>query len=317
MRLSRLANRAYGRLWEQVAELLQEEGDGDTFWQLAYVHEALIQSALPWMRAGRIWSSIAFPFRREDGEVEWRKLSEVGYVIPESVPEPFPDERRSYRLHAPDGARLVAPDSLAKWGSFEGITISNDQEEHEPIPFWDDRPLDVVVMAMSTLMLRDGRPSFELREPETPERAPWEDAFQDQVIGAAQGHVTYAIPYAGELRNVIWAQTPYTTVNCKHPLVRKALAAQFSERTSELERFAEAAVSFFTGLWSPDAITSCNPVVQNEMHYLGNLYLAIDWSGVTAELRPPYAVWTRESGLAELTSEHLERWATAKPRPSR
>jgi hypothetical protein len=306
LRIIELANLAHGRVWEQVAEKLHEPQDGDTFWQLANLYDPVLYYSIPWMRAGRIWSSVSVPILRPDGEHEWRKVSSLGHVVRRPSEDGW-----SSRLLTPDGGCVAAPESVADWSREEGIIIDEHGNERRGLTSdWDDGPVHAVVLSMSTLVLEGGVVRAELREPGEPDRAPWESHFQFE-LGDPSSGVTYVLPYAGELRSMLCANSFVTSVNREHPLVREALRAQYKVEKSEVESFAEAAVEHFSR--SPlESLVEGWPIDRDPMRYLGNLYLLAEREGIPPEMLPPYRLWSPRLGVVEIGEEQLQRWAAAE-----
>lgn len=48
------------------------------------------------------------------------------------------------------------------------------------------------------------------------------------------------------------------------------------------------------------------------MRYLGNLYRLAAREGLPLEMRPPYRLWSPESGTVEIDEGRLLRWADAQ-----
>lgn len=309
LRIVELANLAHGRLWEQVAEELSEPEDGDVFWQLLALYDADLRATVSWMRAEKMWSSVSVPVLYPDGRREWLKISSLGYVRPEESG----DHWQPTHLVTPDGGRIAAPESVARWWRRDAHVIADerDPERRGPNEEWDERPLHSAVLSMSTLVLEGGTVRAELRAPTEPDRAPWEHAFQFEVGDPGPG-MTYVLPYSGELRGALCANSFVSSANREHPLVREALRSQYAAEKSDIGRFAEDAVYAFSQGLQLEGMIEEWPIDRDRMRYLGNLYSLAAREGLPPELRPPYRLWSPESGTVEIDEKRLLRWAGAE-----
>ena len=309
LRIIKLANLAHGRLWEQVAEELHELEDADVFWQLLTLYDADLRATVSWMRAGRIWSAVSVPVLHPDGRREWRKISSLGHVRPEASD----DDWQPNHLVTPDGGRIAAPESVGRWWRRDQHVIADerDPEHRGPNEEWDERPLHLAILPMTTLVLKDGVVRAGLRHPTEPDRAPWEHAFQFE-LGDPSSGVTYVLPYAGELRGALCAYSFVSSVNREHPLVQEALRSQYRAEKSYAGRFAEEAINLFSDSLSPPDILEEWPINKDIMRYLGNLYRLAVREGLPLEMRPPYRLWSSESDMVEIDEDRLLRWADAQ-----
>ena len=308
LRIIKLANLAHGRLWEQVAKELSRPGGADTFWQLLALYDADLRATVSWMRAGAIWSTVSVPVLHPDGRREWRRISSLGHVR-----AGFSDDDWVTPLLTADGGRVAAPESVARWWRRDQGVIADEPDpgRREPNEEWDERPLLSAVLPMSTLVLEGGAVRAELRHPTETDRAPWEHAFQFE-LGDPSSGVTYVVPYAGELRGVLCADSFVSSANREHPLVREALRSQYTADKSDVGRFAEDAVRLFSDSISPQVVLEEWLVDRDTVRYLGNLYRLAAREGLPPELRPPYRIWSTETGTVEIDEGRLLRWAEAR-----
>lgn len=309
LRIVKLANLAHGRLWEQVAEELRAPEDADMFWQLLTLYDADLRATVSWMRAGRIWSAISVPVLYPDGKREWRKISSLGYVRPEVSD----DDWQPTHLVAPDGGRIAAPESVGRWWRRDQHVIADERDpaHRGPNEEWDERPMHLAILPMSTLVLKDGAVRAELRHPTEPDRAPWEHAFQFE-LGDPSSGVTYVLPYAEELRGALCACSFVSSANREHPLAQEALRSQYRAEKSDAGRFAEEAINLFSDSLSPPDVLEEWPINTDAMRYLGNLYRLAAREGLPLEMRPPYRLWSSKSDMVEIDEDRLLRWADAQ-----
>lgn len=308
LRILKLANLAHGRLWEQVAEELREPEDADVFWQLLTLYDADLRATASWMRAGAIWSTVSVPVLYPGERREWRRISSLNHVRP----EPSDDDWGTPLLTADDG-RVAAPESVARWWRRDQNVVADEPYpgRRGPNEEWDERPLQSVILSMSTLVLEEEEVRAELREPTEPDRAPWQHAFQFELGDPGPG-MTYVLPYAGGLSGTLCAQSFVSSANREHPLVQEALRSQYEAEKSDVGHFAEEAVyAFSDDLWSERVLEEW-PVDRDLLRYLGGLYRLAAHEGLPPELRPPYRLWSAETGMVEIDEERLLKWAGAQ-----
>jgi len=154
--------------------------------------------------------------------------------------------------------------------------------------------------------VEDGAMRAELRHPTDPDRAPWEHAFQFELLDPTAG-MTYVLPYSGDLRGALCADSFVQSANREHPLVREALRSQYEGEKTGLGRFAEDAVRAFCGGLQLRGMLEEWPVDRDALRYLGSLYRLAVREGLPPELRPPYRVWTDRLGAVEVDEERLLR----------
>lgn len=294
-RLKHLAGLAQGRLWEQVAEYLDDGDDGNNgeiFWQLAAIHRAMIS----FMRSGKIWSYVSIPIQK-GGKVEWRRISSL--EMNKILGDTFSFEltyQYLFGITTQDGAKVLAYDKLEELNST--LYYYNIEETFKEI-----------IVAMSTITLKDGETYLEIRDPIHPEKAPSE--FNIDMIKS--------LPYSGFPRDILSVHLPFPNVNRDHALVKMALDAKYLESPSEIQQFA---LSVVRGLSRSLRVLSCPegpiPDIDNANGYvlrrLSHQYFELDWSRYGEDLRPPYAVWLKDIGRFEITEDHFRRWAEISKR---
>lgn len=216
-------------------------------------------------------------------------------------------------LITPEGGRIAAPESVARWWRLDEHIIADEgnSERRGPNPQWDERPLHSAILSMSTLVLEGGAMRAELRYPDEPDQAPWEHALQYE-LGDTGAGVTYVLPYAGELCGVLCADYLFSSLNREHPLVQKVLSSQYTAEKSDTGRFAE---EFFYSFANHRALLAAAAeegyADREELRYVGSLYRMAEREGMPANMRPPYRLWSSEFGMVEIHEEQLKRWAEA------
>lgn len=283
-RLNHLANLAHGKLWEQVARRVDAVSNPELFWQLAVINGAWI----PWMRAGAIWELLSVPIRRGVDTVTWCAISSLGVLHATEL-----EGQTCLRTEA--GATAGLHDHLLEWAS------ENDRQ-NQTIPC-----ITATIVGMCTVVVRDGSPLLQVREPDNPDVAPFEYQLTSGPV-----LMTKLLPYAGQLSDFLSVELPLRTANRAHPLCKLAHDTKYAQQHSEIEQFAGVAVRDLSNREIVSHIESPDVPINDSLRYLGHLYRRVDWTGVADDLAPPYKVWL-EQGEANITVDDLERWAEVEP----
>jgi hypothetical protein len=287
-----LASQAQGRLWECIAQQLINGLDAETFWQLAIINNGH-SSRIHWMRAEAIWSLISVPVLDSEGNVEWRKISDLGLLEPIEMERE--GEKETFQLVCPDDKRIGAYEGLTQW--FEKQYKGNAHSD-----------LQSLVTCMSTVVVRDEQTLLDLRHPMEPNSPPWLNILS----GALSGNV-YALPYGGEVSQFlsVHISTSLRTVNRNNPLVSEALSAKYLEQKSELQEFADIAVRCLSAPETADILSGANPKIGRWQRNVGYRFESVDWQSVIPEMRPPYRIRIKSGDSIEVTEQDFVRWANA------
>lgn len=316
LRVRKLANLAGGRLWEQVAERCA--GKPDLFWQLAAIYQVIHTSgsSLLWMRAEHIWSILRYPILASHGNIEWFRPSDIGSLFPHfPVEEEYIDLDERPWLDTRDGRPIKAPASVERWLKHEYTLFDGENVEHRSDPGWDEYTFLEPLLALSTLTLEKGWPVVELREPTDPNLIPGEHLLLTLLDDENTGSVPLIMSYSGDLRDFLAVEFVRQSINRDHPIVQLAIAAQYKERLTEIERFAESLVRHATDMSNfYDAVARAYPTAQDSLRYLGAMFRAVDWGNVAEEYHAPYQLWSREQGFDSLTKERFIEWSNFQPR---
>lgn len=316
LRVRKLANMAGGRLWEQVAKRCA--GTPGLFWQLAAIYQVIYASGslLLWMRAEYIWSILHYPILSPHGNVEWLPPSDIGRLFSHFPAEGEyidPDERPW--LDTADGRPIKAPASVERWLRHEYTLLDEDNVEHRSDLGWDEYTFLEPLLALSTLTLEKGWPVIELREPTDPNLIPGEHLLLTLLDDKSTGSAPLIMSYSGNLRGFLAAEFVRQSLNRDHPLVQLAVVAQYKERLSDVERFAESLVRHATDMPNfYNAVAEGYPTAQDDLRYLGAVFRAVSWENVAEKYHPPYQLWSREQGFDSLTEERFLEWSNFKPR---
>jgi hypothetical protein len=290
-----LVTLAEGRIWEQVAARCFDRGEPELFWKLAMIYHAPLTS----MRAKSIWNHIAFPVVSQgSGKCEWSAPSSLGVLSLRQG-----EGATSGRFTRSDGSVIELPAQVSKW------TARSDTASFI---------LNQLVLSTSMVTADAAGIRFVPSCPAKPEAAP--DEFEASPIMPGVD----LLPYGGDLSACISCHSGFRTANRMQPLARKALESNFLQQPSNLHKFATSLVALLSDYQSaaprqtPPDIT-LESLLQGppknlplRCKYVGALFRGVDWQSVPSEYAPPYSVRLESGKTVQVTSEVLERWATAE-----
>lgn len=271
--INQLALRGQGRLWEQAAEQLAHGLDNEVFWQIVVInnqHDIHIDR----MRAGKIWELISVPLLNNDDSLEWKRISDLGVIVPEGYTE----------LKYNDGRLIRGNGNLDRWQSKE---LGGMVKTH----------LATLVKLMSTIVISNGQVCLELRPPRDYDLIPAENYISSTMI----------LPYDGSISRLLSVHTSFNNANDSHPLVKVALDSKLQENKNALEEFAAKAIDCLSDIKLFEAEKDHNRLRWERS--VGFLYEDVDWNGINNELKPPYLVRNTNGETVEITDEIFKQWA--------
>jgi hypothetical protein len=269
----------HGKIWGKV---LQTETDYEMIWQIAIINGA----SFPWINSYSIWKYVQVPLIDEFGVIEWSKISELMRVN-------LVSENNDVKFVTNFNKEISSYEKLERWDSERYRRKSVEQE------------IKKTLISMGTISIENDQVFLELREPTTPDKAPFEFLFKEHPM-------IYALPFSTMINHLFSIEIPIKIVNRKHALVQLALKQKYSKDVSDIELFSDWA-SFV--LSSPSLIAESiltGAVASKDMRTLGRLSESMDWSQIPPEFHPPYLIWTRANGVISISMETLRQWAYAE-----
>jgi hypothetical protein len=285
-KISRLLNRAIGKLWHQVAS--RPGLSPASLWQLATIYSEL-KTAIPWITAGAIWSLVSLPVIRADEANEWRQISSLGKL---SVVATSDKESDGFQLVCVDGARIGLNDELARWREAHIDALR--------------RELKYLAINMSTVIIDGSTALLELRPPLQHDIAP-----NEYFVGGGS-HSVSALPYSSELQDFVSIHLPYRNVNRSHPVIAEVLDSKYLEQPSPFQIFAQTLSHFLSDPEALQIIVDSTQQVTRWHKAVGGKYLDVDWQTVATNLHPPYKVRLMDGTTTSVTADHLQTWALAR-----
>lgn len=280
-RLSRLLNIAAGKLWCQVAEmpgLLPQH-----FWELAVIYSKY-NTAISWMPAGTLWSSVSLPVQI-DGKHEWRAISSLGRLTVSNAGA----EPDAFDLLCLDRGKISPTTELLDW--------------RESPPGMLEGELKTLAINLSTLII-DGNSAFlELRPPSQPDTPP-----HDYFIRGGSYKVS-ALTYSADLRQFLSVHLPYRTVNRHHPVTIEVLNSEYLEQPSALQTFLITLANFVADPNTLKVLVDSKEKIFRWHKVISGKYMDVDWTSVSDHLKPPYKVRLIDGTSVNVTAEHFKEWA--------
>ncbi len=278
-RLSRVAERAYARIWEQIAALTGKADQPETLWQLASVHWV----DLGVLRADAIAKHVAVCLCEGEDHC-WTRISDLP---PLWLLDTGENDQRGWTLQSEDGRSIGFPDSLASFAAKSNRNVTVDSVEG-------------ILASVGLLSVSQSRLQLRFDSIECGDDDPGR-----RYVGHRS--VTKLVAFADELKSCVSVQSHLDTANRNHPLTRFAVDADdvVPEHRSALQEFCWSFVR-----WRPRIDEAGK--VDRWHRKLGILYRAVNWKSESDELKPPYHIWVRDTGIVEVTEEHFERWAESR-----
>ena len=285
-RTRRQAMLCFAMLWEKVTQSLSKGMDHDTYWKLALLHRAPVH----WMAADVIWEHVAVPVIGADRKIEWHQLCDLDTVAWKHVK--VDGNRHELTIRTAGERRITFGDKFSAW--------------HPQVGGRADDVLRPLITRFSSLGLDAGKLRFSLRLPD-----PSLDGERREPSLGSRFDRLHVITYEKGLVDTIIALTELGAANRLHPLIQAVMSDDYIEyqAQSALQNYCASVV------WCLCDRKNLTQITQNKVHKgrqfrrLGVLYKNLDWDRYGDELKPPYKLFSEESGIVEVTSDELLRWA--------
>jgi histidine kinase/DNA gyrase B/HSP90-like ATPase/HD domain-containing protein len=283
-KVGNLLRQAHAAAWEPVLEYVEKGLTHVDFWCLSLLHGIPVHL----MARDSLWERLYVPVLTNSKDTcDWKAFSEIGRVEPISFGE---ENHRKRAFRIPGTGRIGFPESLSAWapGGYEGAGSRLLR-----LLFRFVRVEAVSDEASFTIGCSSSTPVMEFELSDSP--------FD---------HVS-CLEYLGSSKELLSLQSEFQTVNRYHPLVEFARTYEnvdYRNRT-ELQRYCASVLRVLSNNDNLTSLAKGEVTKGRDYRRLGTIFQSIDWSRQNKVFAPPYKVWTRDSGIIEITPEELNRWA--------
>ncbi len=280
--LQNLVSRGSGILWEHVLNQIESGLEPEIFWKLLIVYEG----SPFYINSNSLLKHLSLPV---DGK-SWVKLSSIASFSVD-------DESISATDRLGNKHSIRFPDEIVSWGKthINGLDFK----------YW----LTNLLICLSKLNARSNGDLFLLRASFEAEEVP-----NDNSISREMSAVKF-ISFDG-LNNDYLITTQYTNVvNSDNPLVKVVLNSRFSKTNNEIQEFAKSFVfniCYLIQELRKEKKPFTTKVGLRSLKYTSILFLNMDWSKYSDELKPPYKVYVDKNTTYEIIEEDFKGWARQK-----
>ena len=283
-RLSDAFSQGLGLLWEKLADCLQRDLAPEIFWKLCVVRNI----SVGWIPHGTLWDSLMVSLTQTSKESSWRLVRELGELT-------FDNDSDDTIILRNSTGSCVGPDEILKAWEREGA-------EH-PNLSWQ---MNSVALLMCCLDIRNGE---ILLTPKAPDGR--KESLARYAHNSGIGVNMFYVDYIGATREAVTVQTPYPTANRNHRLAVIGYESRYATQPTDLQRFAQSFVPCIAETVSSRKKTPSLDKPSYWQKRVGHLYFDVQWDQYNTALRPPYKLWTKETGWISFDEADFAKWRDA------
>lgn len=273
-----------GLLWEKLASYIQIGLSQEIFWKLTIVHGVDIS----WMPNHILWESISVMVVDANKKSRWVFIKDLLEM------EMFYNEEGAFSLRDTDG-NVVGPD--------EDMCAWERLGEDHPSLHWQ---MNMIVLLMSCLEVSGSKLVTKPRQCSEPVAT-----LRRFIVNRNSPARCAAIDYVGDASNALTVSSPYPTINRQHPLVGVLLSSDFITEPNELQIFAKSFVPCISEMVSTKPKSSSLDTPGYWQKRISHFYFSVRWSEYDQIYKPPYRIWTNESGWQLFTEKDFIAWRDA------
>lgn len=280
--LQNLVSRGSGILWEHVLNQTESGLEPEVFWKLLVIYEG----SPFYINSNSLLKYLSLPI---DGK-SWVKLSSIASFS-------LDDETITATDRLGNKHSIQFPDEIINWGK----THINGMHFN----YW----LSNLLICLSKFDSNSESNLFLFRASFEAGEIPNDNSFSREMSAVK------FIPFDG-LKNDYLTTTLYTNVaNCDNPLVKILLNSRFAKTKNEIQEFAESFV--FNICYLIQELRKENKpfttkVGLRSLKYTSILFLNVDWSKYSDNVKPPYKIYIDKNTTYEITEEDFKDWARQK-----
>lgn len=281
--LQNFVSRGSGILWEQVLNLTESGLEPETFWKLLVIYEG----SPFYMQCNCLLKNLYLPVEGKS----WVKLSSI---VSFSV-----DDKTIAATDSPGNKySIYFSDEIVSWGK----THINGMDFKD----W----LSNLLICLAKFNSKSDDDLFLFRDKFDAEEIP-----NDNSISKVMSTVKF-IPFDGLNTDYLTTTKHINIANSDNPLAKLVRSRRFAKTKSEIHEFAQSLVFNICDLikeLEKDKKPFTTKVRLRSLKYTSILFLNIDWSKYSEDLKPPYKIYIDKSTTYEITEEDFKGWARQKP----
>lgn len=280
--LQNLVSRGSAKIWEQILNLSEEGLSAEIFWKLIVIY-----NGHPiYINSNSLFKYLKLPFENNN----WIKLSDIANFY-------FDNKSISAKDHGGKIYSLRFSDEIISWGKthINGIDFN----------YW----IANLLTSLSKFELSKGNTELIIRTTYKEEEIP-----ADNIISKEFSGVKF-IPFVGFGKDYITTTKHDNIANSENPLVKLVLSSKYVKRKDELQEFASALVfnlCYLIQKLNEDKKPFTTTVGLRSLKFTSILFMNINWSNYSDDLKPPYKIFIDENTTVEITEDVFKNWAIQK-----
>lgn len=277
-RIQDIIYKANGQIWDIVsAESHAAQLEPECIWKLGKLYSFLFTS----LSYSSILNFIPLPFRIGN-ELTWRYLRDI--------PRLLVGEESEHLNNPSDNARLLFPEVLLEWEA-SGSDQSNLRHK-----------LTSLVISVCDLSFDGLQYQLSPEVNSDNSQRPFEYIYFRRLSVPC-----FALNYSGDLNKYVSADTPFASINRRHPLYDILFRSKYISTKNSLQEFAH---SFLTGISNVRArIKGNQPLHDRWKKFIGCKYKSINWGDIDQKHQPPYFVKTGPTSEDCYSDEIFQEWS--------
>ncbi|MDA3614327.1 HD domain-containing protein [Polluticaenibacter yanchengensis] len=280
--LQNFVSRGSGILWKQVLNQTENGLEPEVFWKLLVIYDG----SPFYINSNSLLKDLSLPI---DGK-NWIKLSSLAsFSVNDETITATDRLGNKHSIHFPD----------------EIVSLGKNHINGMDFKYW----VSNLLICLSKLNSKPESDLFLFRTSFEAKEIP-----SDNSISREMSAVRF-IPF-DMLNNDYLTTNQYTNVaNCNNPLVKIVLNSRFAKTKNEIQEFAESFV--FNVCYLIQELRKENKpfttkVGLRSLKYTSILFLNMDWSKYSDNVKPPYKIYIDKNTKYEITEEDFKNWARQK-----
>jgi len=274
-RLSDIAKRAEGSIWEEVLQHVPAKLSNLDFWRFLALYNGDILS----VSAGELWQHLPIPFTTAAGEIYWQSFDTIPELHPVRVDNKI-------RLRTVDSNLLGPNEAILGWSA-------NNYRHH----LMSSCKLAVALLCVASPRGED----VALRAMQPANRA---EDLRQYLLGTIASRL--ALRFQSEYENLVAMYSSQGIINRQHPLIQEVIRARYNAKPSQLTEFARGAVYALSD--QKNLVSLERGSITRHLKWLASKYSEVDWSRWRDEYKPPYCVLLKSGKVLTIQDTDFAGW---------